>query len=89
MNIPNLPHISEAMTADGKQINPSWYLFFQQLVTEMQNNLSQEGVGIPSQPQANITQLQTSLKTPSIIHNADTNKYLLNENGVYKTIVTS
>ena len=89
MNIPNIPNISDALTSDGKQMHPAWYNFFQHLITQMQNNLSQEGIGIPSQKQTNINQLQSNLQTPSIIHNADTNKYLLNENGVYKEIVTT
>lgn len=86
MNIPNMPHISDPITSKGHPINPAWYRFFQQLITEMQNNLSQEGVRIPSQPNQNISKLEASSPSPSIIYNQDEKKYLLPVDGIYKTI---
>lgn len=86
MNIPNIPHISDSITIDGKTINPSWYRFFEQLVTEMQKNLSQEGIGIPSQSSSNISILQAGNPPPSLIHNKDNGNYYLPVGGVYKQI---
>jgi len=86
MNIPNMPHINDGITAKGETMNPAWYRFFQQLVTEMQNNLSQEGISVPSQSSSNISKLQDASPSPSLVYNQDEKKYLLPVDGVYKTI---
>lgn len=86
MNIPNMPHIDDPITDQGHKINAGWYRFLQQLVTEMQSNLSQEGLGIPSQSAGNISKLQSSSPSPSLIYNQDEKKYLLPIDGIYKTV---
>lgn len=86
MNIPNLPHLDDPITDQGHKINAGWYRFLQQLVTEMQNNLSQEGIGVPSQGSSNIAKLQSASPSPSLVYNKDEKKYLLPIDGVYQTV---
>jgi hypothetical protein len=58
MNIPNVPS-SKIVDPDG---NPTSIeqLFRQQLISELQDNASNEGLVAPSQPTTNITSIQNN-----------------------------
>jgi hypothetical protein len=91
--IPNLPPQEQELlrvikTPQGTQyyMHDSWHTFFSQLITELQNNLSNEGVGVPAQPTASIASLTTSNR---LLVDSTQNLLQINLNGVLKTIQTS
>lgn len=91
MNVPNLPNILLPLVDPNKQnqMHPTWHLFFSQLLQEMQNNLSQQGINIPSQTTANINTIQSANPLPSFVTNSDTGEPYVAINGVFKKITTS
>lgn len=89
MNVPNLPHPSVPIATKTGQMAPDWYRFFDQLISESQKNLSEEGLSVPQQTSENISVLQAGAPSPSIIYNNETHKPLISVNGVYKEIVTA
>ena len=91
MNIPNLPSITVPLIhqENKEQMHPSWHLFFSQLLQELQNNLSQQGINIPQQNSGNISIIQSSKPLPSFVVNSDTGQPYVAINGVFKQITTS
>jgi hypothetical protein len=87
MIIPNFD-IDKFVDDDGR-LTPQANLFFSELVTLFQQNLSDEGYQLPKQNAGTILQLNTALSTSGIIYNTSTNKAMVCENGTYKTITTS
>lgn len=87
MIIPNLD-IEIFVDKDGK-LTASARLFLSQIVTLLQQNLSDEGYILPPQSAANITRLSNIKSVRGLLYNTDTNKAMICENGTYKTIVTS
>lgn len=61
-------------------------LFLQQLLGQLQPNLSDEGYVIPKQDTTNIGVLNNSKSANTLIVNSDTNQLLFNQNGTYKTV---
>jgi hypothetical protein len=88
MKTPNLPHPLTPVVKQGGQMHDDWYLYFSQLTSELQNNISEEGLGLPQQNTANISVLQASPPKPSIIYNSETDTPLIRVKGVYKAIQT-
>lgn len=92
MNIPNLPNKNVSLLDPNSpsQMHPLWHNFFDQLLTQLQQNVSQEGFNLPEQSTSNIGLLQAgSPDSRTIIYNNDTHKYMVQENGTFKTITTS
>lgn len=92
MNIPNLPNrnVSLVDPSNKNQMHPLWHNFFDQLLTQLQQNVSQEGFNLPEQTTSNIALLQTgSPDSRTMIYNNTTHKYMVQENGTFKTITTS
>lgn len=89
MKIPNLPDRQIPLIDENKNMHPLWHMFFNQLIQEMQTNLSEEGIYIPSQSTDNIAKLQTGNPLSSIISNKDTGDVYLSINGQFKKITTS
>lgn len=58
MNVPDLP-IDEFVTADRK-LSDVGKNFFQQLISQLQNNFSNEGLVAPTQSSTNITIIQNN-----------------------------
>lgn len=87
MNIPNIPHQSTPLLSDGN-MHPNWYLYFSQLTDQLQQNVSQEGTGIPKQSTANISRIEAANPTPRIIYDSDLDLGKIAINGVFKTIAT-
>lgn len=90
--IPNMlfPSLVDApiLAEDGKSMHPVWLGAFQQLFQAAQSNLTPEGIITPGQPASNIILLANSAPG-TFLYNQDTNKGMLNENGIFKTITTS
>jgi hypothetical protein len=87
MNIPSfdLTHIANE---DGT-VHPKAKIFFDQLISLLQKNLSPEGYKMPPQDAANIAILNNTDSKTAIVYNTTTNKLMVNENGVFKTVTTS
>jgi hypothetical protein len=86
INIPNfldMQIVNEQgyLTDDAKQM-------FNQLFSQLQTNLSAEGIFLPQQDATNITVLDNIKSNSAIIYNTTTNKAMVNENGSFKTIQT-
>jgi len=88
MNIPNLPTEKKMIMEDG-EINSVWYLFFSQLITAMQTNLSDEGIAAPLQSTLNIVRLNTEKSIGRLIYDQDLDVMKVNLAGIFKTITTS
>lgn len=84
MNIPNLP-LEPFMLKDGEN-NPTWKFWFEQLITTLQNNLSNEGYVIPSLTQDDINLLNTSQNIGRIIYNSTTSRMMQNLSGTFVNI---
>lgn len=91
MNVPNPPSIFVPLIDPDKDnhMHPTWHLFFTQLLQEMQNNLSQQGLNIPQQSTDNISKIQSGNPLPSFLVNSDTGEPYVLVNNVFKKITTS
>lgn len=57
----NIPNYLEIKVIDEKgYFTPQWKIVMQQLLTELQNNASNEGLVAPSQDASNITTIQNN-----------------------------
>lgn len=85
----NIPNFADAPIVDREgRLTPIWRQIFTQLITELQNNVSEEGFIIPQKSTADIGKLDNIKSKAAIIYNEQTNKFLANENGAFKTIQT-
>jgi hypothetical protein len=87
MKIPNL--ITARVVDENGMLTDSWRHLFEQLFGVLQQNLSDESIVTPSQPTANITQLNVPEYSGGLVYNSDTNKLMVNENGTFKTVQTT
>lgn len=87
MIVPNLP---KGPVVDNKgNMTELWELFFSQLITALQNNLSNEGIILPQQPTTNIAKLTGPQSIGAVIYDNTLNVAKVNLNGTFKTITTS
>jgi len=94
MIIPNFENTK--VVDENGFLTPVWQLIFQQLITNLQGSLSDEGFLIPQQTTATITTLMTNFNasaSPSkyfgnSVYDSTVNKLKVNENGTIKTVVT-
>lgn len=87
MNIQNLHSGMQIVDKDGKPTS-EFLLFFSSFINQLQTNLSNEGYKLPKQSTAIITQLNTVKSEANLIYDNQLKKGFLNENGVFKEIVT-
>ena len=82
----NIPKFIHAPFVDLKtgEMHPAWEGVMTQLMTQLANTLSNEGVKIPTQPTATITKLNTMQSLGGIIYDSETNQFKGNVNGTYK-----
>jgi hypothetical protein len=73
---------------DGK-INETWMASFNELLTQLQNNLSNEGYLIPGQDSANVAKLATPQSSNALLVDSDTQELLINKGGVWHKILTT
>ncbi len=57
------------------------------LIQPLQQNLSNEGIILPSQNSANITTLNTATSVGRIIFNSTTGKVMINNSGTYQNVL--
>lgn len=86
MKIPNLIH--EKIIDEHGRLHPAWRDVLEQLFTQLQLNLSNEGYVVPQQPTTNITKLNTSKSIGALLYDSTTNELKVNLNGTFKTIQT-
>jgi hypothetical protein len=84
MITPNLP-IGRWIDEQGYP-TPEMMGVFAQLVTELQNNLSNEGYKVPQQPTANVQLLNTAQSEGALLYDSDTKELKVNINGTFKTV---
>lgn len=75
MIIPNF--VQDKLVDSTGAMTPNWVMFFSQLIDQMQANLSDEGVVIPSQTTANISVIKDHDPAPlngTIIYDSTTNQ---------------
>lgn len=87
MIIPNLPN-AQMVDKNGNMMQV-WQLFFSQLITALQNNLSNEGIILPQQPTTNIALLTSAQSIGAVIYDSTLDVAKVNLNGTFKTITTS
>lgn len=82
MNVPNFG-LGPPVDKNGNW-TPEWQGIIGQLLQQLQENFSQEGLKPPSQPTATINQLNTVKSTSAIIYDSTTNQFKGCVNGVFK-----
>jgi hypothetical protein len=87
MKIPNLSNRKIA-DRDGN-MTPEFHDIMSLLLSQLQQNNSNEGLFIPQQTSTNITTLNNQKSTAALIYNSETHTPLINVNGTFKTIQTS
>lgn len=94
MNIPSVPgyEIGE-ITLNGQtmkvKLSPEWWLFFTQLIQQLQSNLNDFGYDIPEQTSANIALMDPTKSKGFLVYNSDTDELEVNLGGTFKVITTS
>lgn len=86
MNIQNLLH--EKPIGEDGHWHPAWKLLLGNLITQLQQNLSNEGFIIPQQTTDNINILNNNKSTGALIYDSTTHELKINLNGMFKTIQT-
>lgn len=87
MNMPpfDLTHVANE---DGTP-HPKFKQLMDMLITNFNNNLSNNGYIQPHQATEIITQLNTPASIGATIYNSTTHKLMVCENGVFKTVTTT
>lgn len=96
MSIPNLAQPLFIVEKDDRSkfvkevnSNPNFTLMLQQLISALQDALSDEGYKLPQLDAATIAKLNTAASKGAIVYNTTTNKVMVCENETFKTIITS
>lgn len=85
-----IPNFIDIKVVDEKgYFTPEWREIMNTLFTQMQNNLSEEGIQLPLQDDTNVGLLNNSKSKARLLYNSDTNKAIVNINGTYKEILTT
>ena len=88
MSIPNLP-ANRNITDKNGRMTDEWYLFFSNLITALQQTISDEGILLPGQVNDNVTLLNTSASQRRILFNTTNNTAQVNLTGTFVTIQTA
>lgn len=84
MNIPNYENVP--VIEKGGVLTAAWSLILQQLISELQKNLSNEGYIVPQQPTATITMLNTTASTGALLYDSDTDELKVNIAGTFRVV---
>lgn len=84
MNIPNF-FVGQFVDKNG-YLTPFYQNLFQQLFTQMQANLSNNGIGLPLQDSATIALLNTTASTGKMLYDSDTDEAKVNIAGTFRVI---
>lgn len=84
MNIPNFHDIP--FTDKQGNITDQWRLILIQLFTQLQQNVGQEGLVVPSQPNANFSTIAPNYPNGTVLFNSDDNIPYIDINGTFQPI---
>lgn len=79
---------TQVITKDGYW-TPVWKKIIQTLLQEMQINLSDEGLGIPTQSASDIAIIESGNNRPSFLYDSTNDLGKIKIAGVFKTILTA
>ena len=83
----NIPNFFNTQFVDEKgYLKPEFQNFFQQLITQLQLNLSDEGYRLPQQPTTTITKLDNAASTAVILYDNTTDEAKVNIAGTFRVI---
>lgn len=91
INLPSLIHEPIAHV-NGRPVymNDQWKHLFQQLITQLQQNYSYEGITIPHQPTATATSLLSSTTSiGSMLYDNESHAFKGNVNGTIRTFTVT
>lgn len=86
MNVPNYQN-TQAVDKNGYFSSP-WQMILNQLLTQMQNALSDEGFVVPSQSASEIAKL-TNSPNGTLIYDSTNNLLKVKIGGTFRTVTTS
>jgi hypothetical protein len=92
MNIPNYENVP--FVDDKGYLSDSWALIMQQIITALQNNLSDQGYQLPQLPTTTITTLLTQFNaapSPSVyfgdlLYDSTTDQFKVNIAGTFRVV---
>lgn len=84
MNIPSIPRANIVDQTGNMEMG--WRKFFEQLINEMQANVSNEGYVVPQLNTDQLNQLSTPDNSGRIVFDSDANVMKINNNGTFKEI---
>jgi hypothetical protein len=87
MKIPNF--IDTPIVDKDGNLTLTWKQIIQQLITQLQLGLSDEGILVPQQTAGNIAKLTGDKVIGSLIYDSDNNLLKVNINDSWKTVLTS
>lgn len=87
MNIPNF--LNEKIADENGYLTEPWKHVLEQLLNELQTQMSNESHIVPSQPTSNITQLNVSKYTGGLLYDETTKKLNINLDGTFKEVLTT
>ena len=83
----------KVLDKSGVNFSPDWNIYFSQLTQQLQNNFSNEGVTMPAQTTANLTNLVAQdtdgLLNNKLVVDSDTGDLKFIQNGVIKTVTVT
>jgi hypothetical protein len=85
--IPNFP-TGLLLNSDKSDMSDEWKLYLQQLTQAIQQTVSSQGLRVPPNTAAQISQLTAPSASFSIMGDSDNNVLKVNLNGTIKTIAT-
>lgn len=88
MIVPN--YLNTAFTDSNGNLTPQWSLLLDQLLRQMQINLSNEGFVIPSQNATNMNTIEPQAQNGTLLYDSTTGKLRIKLNdGTFHDILTS
>lgn len=89
MNIPNIPPMTTPFINKDGHVTEVWYNVLNQLIIQMQENVSNEGYKVPQQSTFNVSALNNTKSIGALLYDEDLHLLKVNINGVFKTVTTS
>lgn len=84
MNIPSF--VNTRIVDENGILTPEWANIFNQIITELQLNLSNEGYVLPQLATTDIAKLTGTQSIGSMVYDSTTPAMKVNINGVWKTV---
>lgn len=89
-------YVQEKIVDEEGNISAAWSYWFQQVITYLQNNFSQEGFVVPNLPTATINQITTNDNASAspkyvggLYYDTTTNQLKVNINGTIKIVTVT